>query len=1699
MGDQNSLAIVGLACRYPDADDLAAFFQVIVCGRRAFRRVPPGWFDPADRHSSGRRTQSAADGTRAALIEGWRFDRAAFGISQASYLSSDPGHWLAMETTARALAAAGFPAGAGLPGARTGVFVGAGALATTRPGTIAAAICGHFGFGGGGYSIDAGAASSLAAVGSACSALATGELDAAVAGGVDVCLDPLELARLAKAGLLAGSVMRIYDRYPTGFLPGEGCGMVLLMRTADAREAELPVYAEILGYGMASAGQQQRSLADPAGMLSALRRAYEDAMIDPADVQLIEGCGTGIGHADEAELTALAMLRSGASRPASIGAVTANIGNTGAAAGAAGLIKAVLATANGVLPPTVGVAAPHQILSAAKASLRLLPAPEPWPAGRRLAGVSARSLDGFSAHMVLRGQPDARSAPNGCLSARPPAVLAGVDQPSAFLVHAPDRAALAGVLSQIADTARWLSDAQLRDLARQLAIEAADQGRVRVAIVASRQEQLARLAGEAITMLPGLISQVLSARPGIFAADDAAGKVTVLLGGQHGAPAESAQDQLDRMLAILHRLDELGVKPTAAVGHGLGELAALVCAGSISAEHARALNYLRTDALAAPTTAAPGNLSSAIDGFAGFAFAAPTCRLASGCTGNELSNPDEIASSLTAELFDARSAADRTVTAIPAGQRLTAAARIGACGASLLLQSGRDRDLTRAVSRLDPARPGAGLRRKVPVVSIEGDPADDRSIARAAAALFAAGALTRANLLYAGSQTRPIDIWRQPVFITRPSQTPPGPADPHPQTPARRQPARQAAASAAPASPRRASAVAKPTPPQVEVPEVTGVAPWYRCYAERTTEPVGSIAAPADGPWRVYSGGCDALRNEVVELFKHEPKANRTLAVLGRPHDAGAAEAALLAAQDAIGTGQLLAISPHSGWAGLWATLRAEHQATAITTLRAELNQAGLNAASRIGAAPGEYRELTIEADGAVRELFMKPTPTECSGGFPLAERDVVLISRSAGAVGQALAQVLACSGAAVAFVGRDHPGRDDAAIAALEQLRQAGAAITYEIVNPASAKALEAAVRRIERRLGPVTAIAHAVRPTPPRAIAGLRPGDLRAHIAGEARLLDHLVRAARGRDQALRFIITFGSVTARYGLAEAAMAALAAGMVADEGERLAAASPGCRALHVDWPAALPVAEGSRQLLSVMGAAAELPGRLAVHGRVGLRAPRPVAIASSADPAQAGRFIERVLVHYPGVELIAEATVNAKTDPYLSDYVVDSACQLPPTVAIEAMAQAASALTGAPMRSAADASMAEPIVLPGKQPSAVLRLCALAADDAVTVILRADSTGFAVDHFRATFRQETAMPDREVVRAPQATNAIKARDLYGPVCFQAGRFKRLVTVQFAGSRAATGVLDSGPEGPWFGPLGAQLGSPAMTDAALQLAQACVPHRRLMFAGWSSASFADGSPASVVQLHATQVSRQPATSLVPAQRTAGQAAVDALLATGQAETSWDVDAVDAAGQPVASFRGLVMREAGSLPRTSPWPVALAGSFIERAAAELGLGPGLEIRLDRRSTALDKQNADGWVRPSGSDVGPPGLLLRVRADREVACGWRIPKQAGRRGGTAQYAERWLNVLDGQRASGSGAVNWAKAMAIASCAGQDADPRDAAVEVRRVAGTDWLLVRADSASMACAVIDLAGAGHQVVPVAIAVMTGVLERALAALGSS
>src|ERR1700684_2151210 len=234
-------------------------------------------------------------------------------------------------------------------------------------------------------------------------------------------------------------------------------------------------------------------------------------------------------------------------------------------------------------------------------------------------------------------------------------------------MHSPDPNALAAILARIAHVAPWLSDAELGDLAVQLASDAATQGPVRLAIVASNQEQLARLPSQATAMLSGLADGLLSSRPGIYAADDADGRVTLLLSdaaasADDDAPADQA-GALSRPLAALRWLDKLGVRANAAVGYGHGEIAGLVWAGCLSEADAVALaatrmQILNADAAADPSGAAetdanaraPGDRATRLREAVGrLTIPAPRHRLISAAIGREVGSADDVAGVLWAQ------------------------------------------------------------------------------------------------------------------------------------------------------------------------------------------------------------------------------------------------------------------------------------------------------------------------------------------------------------------------------------------------------------------------------------------------------------------------------------------------------------------------------------------------------------------------------------------------------------------------------------------------------------------------------------------------------------------------------------------------------------------------------------------------------------------------------------------------------------------------------------------------------------------------------------------------------------------------------------------------------------------------------------------------------------------------------------------
>ncbi|MFY7070367.1 type I polyketide synthase [Nocardiopsis changdeensis] len=692
------IAITGMACRYPDADSTEQLWENVLAGRRAFRRIPAERLSLADYWSADPTDVDRFHSDRAAVLRGFEFDRSAYRVAGSTFRSTDMTHWLALDTAARALADAGFPEGRGLPRATTGVVLGntltgefsrANSLRLRWPyvrrtladvlrrrgrdgdevasllaeaeraykeplpapdedtlagglsNTIAGRVCNHFDLGGGGHTVDGACASSLLAVVTAARALVAGDLDVALVGGVDLSLDPFELVGFARTGALATGDMRVYDRDSNGFWPGEGAGVVVLMREEDALASGARVYALVTGWAVSSDGAGGITRPEQDGHRTALERAYARAGYSPATVGYFEGHGTGTALGDATEIAALSAAR-GPGAPSALGSIKANIGHTKAAAGVAGLIKAALAVHHRVVPPGTAQHTPHPLLTGPDAVLRVPERAEPWPQeGPARAGVSAMGFGGINTHIALQacGTP----APAGP-DERTRLLVAGRQDAELLLADAEDPAALRSLLASWGELLPGLSHAELTDLAAAAAAGLGG-GAVRCAVVAADPQAAAHAVAELVARIDAGEEEVLAPEKGIFLSGrPGTPAITFLMPGQgtgegargalrrrfphlertldaaavpeHGDPVatENAQPRIVAgSLAALKLLDGLGVTARAAVGHSLGELTALHWAGALGEEALLELARARGGVMARTARAGGAMLHIAAD------------------------------------------------------------------------------------------------------------------------------------------------------------------------------------------------------------------------------------------------------------------------------------------------------------------------------------------------------------------------------------------------------------------------------------------------------------------------------------------------------------------------------------------------------------------------------------------------------------------------------------------------------------------------------------------------------------------------------------------------------------------------------------------------------------------------------------------------------------------------------------------------------------------------------------------------------------------------------------------------------------------------------------------------------------------------------------------------------------------------------
>ncbi len=690
------IAIVGMACRYPDAADPAELWTNVLAGRRAFRRFPDERMRLTDYWSADPATPDTFYTRNAAVIEGYDFPRVEYKIAGSTFRTTDLTHWLALDTAARALDDAGFAGGDGLPKRNTSVVVGnsltgeftranlmrlrwpyvrrvlsaalrehgwaddelAGflgeletrykspfppvdedTLAGGLSNTISGRICSQFGFMGGGFTVDGACSSSLLAVAISCNALDTGQVDAAVAGGVDLSIDPFEVIGFAKTGALATGEMRVYDRNSNGFWPGEGCGMLVLMREEDAQAAGLRIYATIAGWGYASDGKGGITRPEADGHRLAIQRAYSGIGFDFGSVYYVEGHGTGTAVGDATELRAFSQARRDADAtagPAAISTIKGNIGHTKAAAGVAGLIKATMAVHHQVIPPATGHYDPHPELLGRDAgrenghgpapqapALRVPATAELWPADQPVrASVSAMGFGGINTHIALQSSSESRRQD---LDPRTIRLVRSRQDQEILLLDATSPAELRHRASHLAELSAKVSYAELGDLAATLEQQLAGRP-VRAAVVAGAPEE----AGRRFAALASLLEARTAPGTPSGAKNDAAATIDiaggVFLGSATRTPrigylfpgqgsgkrndggalarrfetvaelyrqrnlptggdlSETAAAQpriVVSSLAALRVLTMLGIEATGAAGHSLGELTGLHWAGAM--------------------------------------------------------------------------------------------------------------------------------------------------------------------------------------------------------------------------------------------------------------------------------------------------------------------------------------------------------------------------------------------------------------------------------------------------------------------------------------------------------------------------------------------------------------------------------------------------------------------------------------------------------------------------------------------------------------------------------------------------------------------------------------------------------------------------------------------------------------------------------------------------------------------------------------------------------------------------------------------------------------------------------------------------------------------------------------------------------------------------------------------------------------
>ena len=657
-GTDEPIAIIGTGCRFPGGvQDPESFWRLLSDGVDATGPFPPDRGDPDALYDEDPDAPGKAYVMRGGFLDGPvdRFEPAVFGISPREAVGMDPQQRLTLEVAWEALERAGY-APDSLEGSPTGVFLGVSTTDYVRlrqeqgdirdvdayqlvgePSFMAGRISYTLGLTGPSQVVDTACSSSLVALHDACQALRLGECDMALAGGVNLVLAPYGMVLMSKFRALSpDGRCKTFDASADGYGRGEGAGIVVLKRLADAQAAGDNILALVRGTAVNHDGRSSGlTVPNPDAQQAVIKAALTAARIEPADIGYIEAHGTGTSLGDPIELRALEAVigrhHEGRS-PLMVGSVKTNIGHLESAAGIAGLIKLVLSLQHGEIPQHLNFRTPNPNIDWDRLHIKVATAHTPWPSDTRLraGAISGFGASGTNAHAVLSEAPAVKAPAEpprprrwnvATLSARTDTALQKSavryadhlrDHPDASLAdlcyttHV-GRARQSHGLAVAADGAEGL-EAALRAFAagqrppaattttlpphrnRKVAWLFTGQGSQRVGMAAGlRDEPVFREAFDrcAAHLDPGLDRPLHTV---VWPED---GEASPIDDTRYTQPALFALEY-----ALAQVWTSMGVRPSALLGHSIGEIVAACVAGVLSLEDAAKLVAARSRLMA---------------------------------------------------------------------------------------------------------------------------------------------------------------------------------------------------------------------------------------------------------------------------------------------------------------------------------------------------------------------------------------------------------------------------------------------------------------------------------------------------------------------------------------------------------------------------------------------------------------------------------------------------------------------------------------------------------------------------------------------------------------------------------------------------------------------------------------------------------------------------------------------------------------------------------------------------------------------------------------------------------------------------------------------------------------------------------------------------------------------------------------------